>query len=323
MIDGVRSDACGCQTETGLRPSGEANANVACGTLLEQLSVRHFGIDFHTHPLLVREMIQRYPDLAEAARDTFHIGNNFQPFETFLLELDAAGLDRAVVLPIAPTSARSKTVYTNHQIAELCGMSNRLIGFASVDPRNPEAPEALTHAVQTLGLRGVKLAPAMQEFYPDDRSVYPVYERAAELGIPVLFHAGMSWEPGSRLRFGHPLRFEDVAADFPGLKIVLAHLAWPWVTDAVALALKYPNLYLDTSALYFDNPRDFLRFAMDRQVPLTVFERSLRHQIVFGSNYPRVEIKNMARAIRSLGLSEESLRLLFETNARVLLGEEQ
>jgi len=110
-----------------------------------------------------------------------------------------------------------------------------------------------------------------------------------------------------------------VAADFPTLRIVMAHLAWPWVVEAVALALKYPNLYLDTSALYFDNPRDFLRFAMTHQVPLTVFERSLRRQLVFGSNYPRVEIKNMAAAIDSLGFSEECLNLICRVNADTLL----
>jgi len=69
----------------------------------------------------------------------------------------------------------------------------------------------------------------------------------------------------------------------------------------------------------FDNPRDFLRFAMTHQVPLTVFERSLRHQILFGSNYPRVEIKNMVSAVESLGFSEECQSLIFRENADSLL----
>ncbi len=278
------------------------------------------GIDFHTHPLLVREMVQRYPGLQAAARDIFHIGNTFQPLETFLLELDAAGLERAVILPVDAGSTRGAKLYSNEQIAELCALSDRLIGFASVDPLDPCAPQVLQKAVNGLGLRGLKLAPGMQEFHADDPKVFPLYERAAQLGIPILFHSGMSWEPGSRLKYGHPLRFEDVAAKFPELKIVLAHLAWPWVTDAVALALKYPNVHLDTSALYFDNPRDFLQFAMNTQVPLTVFERSLRKQILFGSNYPRVEIKNMARAVRGLGFSDECLDLVFRANAEALLG---
>jgi predicted TIM-barrel fold metal-dependent hydrolase len=277
------------------------------------------GIDFHTHPLLVREMIARYPDLGRAARETFFIGNNFQPLETFHLELDAAGLEQAVVLPIDAASTLGGAIYTNQQIAELCTMSSRLIGFASVDPHRPDAAATLEHAVTKLGLRGLKLSPPTQRFFADEPSLYPIYDMARRLGIPILFHAGMSWQPGDRLQYGQPLRFENVAADFPDLRIVLAHLAWPWVTEAVALALKYPNVHLDTSALYFDNPRDFLRHAMTHVLPLTVFERSLRRQILFGSNYPRVEIKNMARAVRALGFSEDCLALIFRENALRLL----
>ena len=97
--------------------------------------------------------------------------------------------------------------------------------------------------------------------------------------------------------------------------------AWPWVLEAVMLALKYPNVFIDTSCLYFDNPVDFINFVMTRQVPITVIERSLRHQIVFGSNYPRVEIKNMVKAVKGLGLSESTLELIFKSNAEKLLGE--
>jgi predicted TIM-barrel fold metal-dependent hydrolase len=277
-------------------------------------------IDFHTHPLLVREMIERYPELEGAAREIFDIGNNFQPLETFLLELEVSGLDRAVLLPIDCTSTRGAPMWSNEQIAELCRMSERLIGFASVDPHQPDAPTKLKRAIEGLGLRGLKLAPGIQEFVPDDPTLHPIYEMAQGLGIPILFHAGMSWEPGTRLAYGHPLRFEPVAAAFE-LDIVLAHLAWPWVLEAVALALKYPNVYLDTSALYFDNPKDFIHFAMTEQVPVTVWERSLRKQLVFGSNYPRVEIKNIAAAVRSLGLSQGCLELVFRANAERLLGE--
>ena len=278
------------------------------------------GIDIHTHPVLVREMVRRHPELERAARETFLIGNTFQPLETYLLELDVAGLDRAVVLPIDARTTRGGSIYSNDQIAELCAMSDRLIGFASVDPWKEAAADDLEHAVTHLSLRGLKLAPAMQQVFPDDARMESIYARAEALGVPILFHSGMSWEPGSRLSYGQPLRFEPVAAGHPRLRIVLAHLAWPWVAEAVALALKYRNVYLDTSALYFDNPADFLRFAMTVQVPLSVFERSLRHQIVFGSNYPRVEIKNMARAVRGISFSDECLDLIFRSNAEILLG---
>lgn len=279
-------------------------------------------IDFHTHPMLVQEMAERHPELLVVARDVFYIGNRMQPLEIFHLQMDVAGIQRAVVLPIDATTARGAKVYSNEQIAELCGMSDRFIGFASVDPHNPAAPQELEAAIRGLGLRGLKLSPPTQEFYPNDQKLaYPIYEAAQALGIPVVIHSGLSWEPKARLKWAQPLLVEDVAADFPRLNIVIAHLGWPWVLDSVALALKYPNIYLDTSALYFDNPWDFIAFAMKGQVPLTVFERSLRHQIVFGSNYPRVEIKNMVMAVKRLGLSEGCLDLVFRENAERLLGE--
>lgn len=278
-------------------------------------------IDFHTHPLLVREMIKKYPELAATARELFAIGNNFQPLETFHLQMEVAGISRAVLLPIDASRTKGRKIYSNEQIAELCRMSKRFIGFASVDPLKKSAARDLENAVKKLKLRGLKLSPGTQEFYPNDTKVFPVYEKAQELGIPILFHAGMSWEPGVKAKFGQPIHFEDVAAAFPKLNIVLAHFAWPWVMEAVMLALKYPNVHIDTSCLYFDNPVDFISFVMTRQVPLTVIERSLRKQIVFGSNYPRVEIKNMVKAVQSVGLSEGCLELVFKENARRLLGE--
>lgn len=279
-------------------------------------------IDFHTHPLLVEEMARKYPEIEKAAREVFHIGNRLQPLETFLLELDVSGLRRAVLLPIDTARTRGLPTYTNEQIAELVAMApDRLIGFASVDPLLPKAPDELERAVTRLGLRGLKLSPPSQEFFPDDPAVYPVYERAQDLGIPVVIHAGMSWEPQARLAYGHPRHLEPVGADFPKLRVIATHFAWPWSLEAAALALKYPNIYVDTAALYFANPDDFIADLFRRQLSLPLIERALRHQVVFGSNYPRVEIKNQARAVRQAGLSEHTLRLIFRDNALGLLGE--
>ena len=238
------------------------------------------------------------------------------------MELDVSGLDRAVLLPIDASTTRGCQIYSNELIAELCQMSDRFIGFASVDPHQESAADDLEHAVRDLELRGLKLSSPTQEFYPNDAELaYPIYEKTQILSIPIVFHAGMSWEPRAKAKYGQPIHLEDVAYDFPDLNIVVAHFGWPWVLEAVMLALKYLNVYLDTSCLYFDNPKDFLAFVMTQQVPLSAIERSLRHKIVFGSNYPRVEIKNMVKAVKSLGLSEGCLKLIFEGNARKLLGE--
>ncbi len=277
-------------------------------------------IDFHTHPVLIQEFARKYRNYERVAREIFQIGNNFQPLETFLLQMDAAGIERAVLLPIACRRARKDAVSSNEQVAELCGMSRRFIGFASVDPLAKGAARGLEDAVKKLGLKGLKLDPALQDFHPDARKVFPVYEAAAALKIPVLLHTGMSWAPGTALERGHPLLLEEPIRQFPALNFVLAHFAWPWVWEAVALALKYPNVYLDTSCLYYDSPKEFFQFVFSRQIPTTVIERSLRHQVVFGSNYPRVEIKNMVHALKSLALTEGCLKKILRENAERLLG---
>lgn len=277
-------------------------------------------IDFHTHPVLIQELVAKYPNYERSARKVFNIGNNFQPLETFFLQMDVAGIERAVLLPIDCRRARKDSVSSNEQVAELCRGSQRFIGFASVDPLKKGAARELENAVKKLGLRGLKLDPALQNFRPEDRKVYPVYETAEALGVPMVVHTGMSWAPETPLESGYPLHLEEPIRRFPKLAFVLAHWGWPWVWEATALALKYPNVYLDTSCLYYDSPKEFYQFVFSKQIPTTVIERSLRNKIVFGSNYPRVEIKNMVHALKSLGLTEGCLNKILKENAERLLG---
>ncbi len=277
-------------------------------------------IDFHTHPVLIQELADKYPDYRRMAREVFQIGNNFQPLEVFLLQMDVAGIECAVLLPIDCARVRGLAVSSNEQVAELCARSPRFIGFASVDPLKEGAAQELERAAKSLGLKGLKLDPALQDFPPDHPKAFSVYEAAAALKMPLVIHTGMSWAPGTALEPGHPLKLEKAVRQFPGLNFVFAHFAWPWVWEAVAMALKYPNVYLDTSCLYYDSPREFFQFVFARQIPTTLLERSLRGKLVFGSNYPRVEIKNMVRALRSLSLTEGCLKKILLGNAKMLLG---
>jgi len=277
-------------------------------------------IDFHTHPVLIQELAAKHPNYERSARQVFNIGNNFQPLETFFLQMDVAGIERAVLLPIDCRRARKDSVSSNEQVAELCRGSQRFIGFASVDPLKKGAARELENAVEKLGLRGLKLDPALQNFRAEDRKVFPVYETAEALGIPLVIHTGMSWAPETPLERGYPLHLEEPIRRFSKLAFVLAHWGWPWVWEATALALKYPNVYLDTSCLYYDSPKEFYQFVFSKQIPTTVIERSLRNKIVFGSNYPRVEIKNMVHALKSLGLTEGCLNKILKENAERLLG---
>jgi uncharacterized protein len=276
-------------------------------------------VDFHTHPVLLQEFVDKYPDYGRMAREVFNIGNNFQPLQTFLLQMDVAGIDRAVLLPTDCRRARQLGVSSNEQIKELCSLSQRFIGFASVDPLRNGAGRELENALAELGLQGLCLDPALQDFAPDDTRVFEVLAAAADAGVPALINTGMSWAPETPLERAHPLLWEKAIRQFTQLRFVLTHWAWPWVWEATALALKYPNVYLDTACLYFDSPKECLQFVLGQQIPITVVERSLRTKVVFGSNYPRVEIKNMTEAVKSLSLSEGCLELILRQNAAKLL----
>jgi uncharacterized protein len=163
------------------------------------------------------------------------VGVLLAPFlsEGFSLD-DAASLERA-----------------NAHLARLVrGRSDRLAGFAVVDPRDPQAPLHLRHAIETLGLVGAKMVPT--GWYPYDADVQPVFAEARRLGIPLLFHSGIFID-GRSGRFCRPTFFEALR-DHPGLKVCLAHLGWPWVDEAIAVGLidRILGVPADDSMFRFD-----------------------------------------------------------------------
>ncbi|AKJ30537.1 amidohydrolase family protein [Caldimonas brevitalea] len=155
-----------------------------------------------------------------------------------LRSLDEAQIDMAVLLaPFLsdgyrlddPVSLR----HGNARLAQLVkGHEDRLVGFAVVDPRRPDAPDDLQRAVDQ-GLRGVKMVPS--GWYPYDADVQPLFAKAHALKLPLLFHSGIFID-GRSGRFCRPTFFEALR-DYPGLKVALAHLGWPWTDEAIAVGL--------------------------------------------------------------------------------------
>jgi len=156
-----------------------------------------------------------------------------------LRSLDEAGVDVAVLL--APflsdgyslDDAASLRRANAHLGGLVQGHADRLVGLAVIDPRDPAAARDLRHAVEALGLRGVKMVPT--GWYPYDDRVQPVFAVASELRLPVLFHSGIFID-GRSGRFCRPAFFEALR-DHPGARVALAHLGWPWSDEAIAVGL--------------------------------------------------------------------------------------
>jgi predicted TIM-barrel fold metal-dependent hydrolase len=156
-----------------------------------------------------------------------------------LRSLDEARIDQAVLL--APflgdgysLDDRSSLERANAHLGELVRHHpDRLVGFAVVDPRDPQAPTMLRRAVERGGLRGVKMVPT--GWYPYDAHVQPTFAVASELQLPILFHSGIFID-GRSGRFCRPSFFEALR-DHPGTRVALAHLGWPWTDEAIAVGL--------------------------------------------------------------------------------------
>ena len=120
----------------------------------------------------------------------------------------------------------------------------------------PTASREAKRLVAAGQVRGLKLHPPIQEFFPNDRLAYPLYEVFAEARLPVLFHTGhsgigtgMRGGGGIRLKYGHPMPIDDVAVDFPDMPIVMAHPSFPWQDEAISVCLHKPQVYIDLSGL--------------------------------------------------------------------------
>jgi len=277
-------------------------------------------IDFHTHPVMIQELVRSDEALARAVREVFGLLFPPQPLEILLRELTAAGIDRAVLLPLDCTTAHGCRIPGNETVAELAGKHEQFLGFASVDPGLPDAPKQLERAIRSLGLLGLKLDPALQRFLPNDRErAFPLYAACGELDIPVLLHGGLSWAPPGQARFANPTLLEEALQEFPEVQFVLAHFGWPWIGEALMLALKYRNLSLDTSIIFARTPAEALRQVLGGQVGIPVLEGSLPDQLVFGSNYPRQDIRRAVRGVKALSLSPALEQHLFRGNAARLL----
>ncbi len=277
-------------------------------------------VDFRSYPVQVRELYDLEPGLARPVRDIFGFFCSPQPLTTLVHQMDVAGVSLAVLATVDCTVAHGASVVPNEVLASLVGMSDRFVGMASVDPSMPDAGARLRHAVDDLGLVGLNVDPALQQFDPgDERRFFPVLQVAADLGIPVSVQAGLNWAPSAQTVDGRPGRLEPAVAAFPSVSFVLAHCGWPYVDEALALAIKYPNVLLDTSVLFGGRPESSVRAVLVDRIGLDVIEASLREQLVFASDYPRVDPKRMVRAVNLLGLREATQAKVLGANALSIL----
>jgi uncharacterized protein len=193
------------------------------------------------------------------------------------------------------------------------------IAFASIDPhRGGDGVREAKRLVNARIVRGLKLHPPVQQFFPNDRIAYPLYEVFAEARLPVLFHTGhsgigtgMPGGGGIRLKYGNPMPIDDVAVDFPEMPIIMAHPAFPWQDEAISICLHKPTVYIDLSGW---SPKYF------SPTLIQYANTMLKHKVLFGSDYPWITPDRWLADFEKIAIRDEVRPLILKENAVRLLG---
>ncbi len=278
------------------------------------------AIDVHTH--IEADNHGRFSlddELLAASSTYFKTGDHRTPTVDEVAEYYRQRRMAAVVFTVDATSATGHGALSSEEIAQGAARhADVLIPFGSVDPwQGKSAVRQARRLVTEFGVRGFKLHPSLQAFPPHDRMFYPLYAAMEELGVIALFHtgqtgigAGLPGGRGIKLRHSDPMLLDDVAADFPGLAIILAHPSVPWVDSAISVATHKGNVYIDLSGW---SPRYFPPQLVRQANSL------LRHKVLFGSDFPVLTPDRWMADFARLDIKDEIRPLILKDNAARLL----
>ncbi|HWA39516.1 MAG TPA: amidohydrolase family protein [Burkholderiales bacterium] len=276
------------------------------------------AIDVHTHAWKSALQVDDAPTESQEAMGRYF---RYQPQHQTVPEMADyyRKLKMAFVVFTVDGEKGASRKITNEEIAELAHKhSDVAIPFASINPhRGKDGVAMAKRLIKDYDVKGFKFHPQVQDFAPNDPLAYPLYEVIAEAKLPALFHSGQTGvgagTPGGggiRLRYGNPMLVDDVAVDFPGMPIILAHPSFPWQEEALSVATHKPNVYIDLSGW---SPKYFPPILVQYTNTL------LKEKILFGSDYPVFSPERWVEEFEKLPIKPEVRPLVMKQNAVKLL----
>ncbi len=273
----------------------------------------HIEADGHGHYSLDDELMEASAKYFRASHDRTP---TLEQIAALYRELNMA----AVVFTVDASTATGHAALSSEEIADrAAGHADVLIPFGSVDPRRgADAVAQARSLVRGHGVKGFKFHPTMQAFAPNDEAFYPLWAEIESLGVPALFHsgqtgigAGLPGGRGLKLRLSDPMLVDDVAADFPGLTVILAHPSVPWAASSISIATHKANVYIDLSGWsprYF--PADLVRAA----------NSYLQDKVLFGTDYPLLTPERWLKDFETLEFKPDAKAKILKGNAVKVLG---
>lgn len=234
-------------------------------------------------------------------------GNDFDevPLEFLLQTMEAGNVSRAL---IAAWYGPQGALISNEDVLEVVSKyPEKFSGLASVDIRNPvEGVRTLRRYVTEHGFKGLRIVQWVWELPCTHPLYYPLLAECVALGIPVCLQVGHTG-PLRSSETGRPSHIERIALDFPDLKIVGGHIGYPWTTEMIAVATKFPNVYIDTSAYV---PKRY------PQELVAYMKGHGKEKVMFGTNYPMITADTCMAQLQLLELSDDVAAYFLYKNAK-------
>ncbi len=252
--------------------------------------------------------------------------NNYHEQEAVSLEasldklqhaMAEAGVTYSLVLTSYKVSAHRPSTAQVVQAIERIDSLGVVAGISYLNYRHRDLRELADFLGAGL-VKGLKLYPGYEPFYPHDKRLKVVYDLAEEFDVPVMIHTGDTYTPTGKLKYAHPLEVDEVAVDHPNVKFVICHLGNPWLVDCMEVVYKNHNVYADFSGLILGEFTEAFEDFMEEQIGEVILYAGDPRKFLYGSDWPICSMKSYVEFVRQLQLPPQDLRSIMYENARAL-----
>lgn len=193
-----------------------------------------------------------------------------------------------------------------------------VVAGLSYEQFTPAELDELEPHVATGKLKGLKLYPGYQPFYPADLRWEPAYRFAARHRLPVMIHSGDTYDPRGKVKYAHPLHVDDVAVDHPDVNFVICHLGNPWIRDCMEVVYKNANVYTDLSGFVLGDFTDRFETYMSRQVQDMLLYGVEPDNVLFGTDWPIATMESYLQFMDQIAIPQKDRQKIMSDNALAL-----
>ena len=231
----------------------------------------------------------------------------------YIKKMDQAGIERSLLIAVRAGDIRVPESFEvpYESVHKVCSeYSDRFSGLAGIDPfRGMQGLRDLENAVNEMGFVGAHLYPHWCELPPNHRKYYPYYAKCSELGIPIMMQVGHNLVYSRKRRLpsvGKPIYLDQVAIDFPELKLIGIHIGIPWTEEMVSMCWKHENVFTAGDAYapkYW--PESYVHYANSYG----------QKKVLFGTDWPVIDPVRAVEEFNQLNFRESASQRILRENA--------